>query len=285
MTPFETAMTGASPSAVEVRIIQRRVRPTASASASEWVGDAVFGTDGAPSDGPRPLRISEVEWIGADHQVVSVPVADGAVLGPDDVASLLHEARRRRLRVTVWAETDRRPNGTMTHRATFFEPAAPVLAGPPVDVRTTGDGVVVTVDEGEPPRRWWLLMYPVLLLSFAWVFFLVVGALPKMLRDIRRRATAGVTHRWVATLDADRLAIDVAHDESADEHIELDRADLIAVGAALGFHAYTTAGAVPLPGSWLTSRAADQPSISHDVAAALDAALARGRAEGPSDVA
>lgn len=274
MTPFDTAMTGASPSAVEVRIIQRRVRPSTGASAGEWVADAVLGTDSGPSDGPRPLRISEVEWIGADHQVVSVPVADGSILGPDDVASLLREARRRRLRVTVWAETDRRPNGTMVHRETYFDRSAPVGVQPPVEVTTTSDGVIVTVDEGEPPRRWWLVMYPVLLVSFTWVFFLVLGALPKMLRDIRRRAMVGVTHRWVATLDGDRLVIDVEHDESDDEHVEIDRADLVAIGAALGFHAYTTAGAVPLPARWLSTRAADQPTIADDVARVLDGALA-----------
>lgn len=274
MTPFDTAMAGASPSAVEVRIIQRRVRPTAAASASEWVGDAVFGTDSGPSDGARPLRICEIEWVGADHQLVSVPVADDASFGQNDVAALLVEARRRHLRVTVWAETDRRPNGTMVHRATFFDRSVPVGVQPPVDVTTTSDGVIVTVDEGEPPRRWWLVMYPVLLLSFAWVFFLVLGGLPKLLRDIRRRAMVGVTHRWVATLDGDRLVIDVEHDELDDEHVEIDRADLVAVGAALGFHAYTNAGAVPLSARWLSKRAADQPTIADDVARVLDGALA-----------
>jgi hypothetical protein len=276
MTPFDTAMTGASPSAVEVRIIQRRVRPDAGASAGEWVADAVLGTDSGPSDGPRPLRISEIEWIGADHQVASVPVAGDATFGPDDVAALLDEARRRRLRVTVWAETDRRSGGTMVQSGSFFDRSGPVSAPSPVSIVPTPDGIVVTVDESVPPQRWWLLMYPVLIVSFAWVFFLVIGALPRMLRDIGRRATTGVTHRWVATLDAERLVIDVDHAESDEQRIEIARADLIAVGAALGFCAYTTAGAVPLPGAWLTGNADDRSSITDGVARSLDAALVPG---------
>lgn len=280
MTPFETAMTGAAPDAVEVRIVRHRVRRTASTAASEWLADELMRTDGTPADAPRPLRVSEIEWVRGDNQVVSVPVADGATFEQDDIAALLAEARRRQIPVSTWQETDHRPSGRMQPGSAWFVGRpAPAPRHDVVTVTATADGVVVMVDESVRPKRWWLVMYPALILSFAWLFFLVLGTLPKMVRDIWRRAMVGVRHRWIASLDADRLTIDVDHDEAdrddadGDERIEIDRAGLVAIGSQFGLHAYTTEGAVPLPTRWVTGHSSDAAAMSDDVAALLNVAL------------
>ena len=267
------ALALAPPAPRELRIIRYRVRSSTGQAAGEWVGDAVFGSDAGPSDGARPLRVASVHWVDGAGATIAVEVGPGETVTPHDVARLMSEARRRGVMFAVWTETDHRPNGTMQLSETWFSGTTPDLPDVAVECRTTQDGMVVTVDERIAPQRWWLLMYVALLASFAWVFFLVIGGLPHMVRDIWRRAVTGIGQTTVFELDARSLRVEVTGG-SSELDMSVDRGRLLALGSTFGLTAYLTDEAVPLAVSWASADAARSRAQTASVVACLNRALA-----------
>lgn len=285
MSAADAAIAASPADAVEVRIVRYRVRPSAGKAASEWLGDAMLGADDGGGGGARhPLRTAAIHWVTASGGTVAVDVPIDERFGPDDVARLLVAARGRGVPCAVWTETDRLGGGSMQLSETWFgSPGAPGADGvgveaAAVDVQPTSDGAVVTVDEWQPPQRAWLLFYPVMLFSFAWVFFLFLGALPRMLRENWQRAMRGVGQRCVVTLDADALRFHVQRSGESATEIEVPRAALLALGTSLGFTAYTADGAIELPNQWAVTDLAQQQAIPPAIASAINAALARSAA-------
>lgn len=273
MSAAEAAIAVAPPDAVELRIVRYRLRKSAAQGVSEWVGDAVLGCDGGPSDGPKPLRTGVVHWITASGGTVPFELPGDDNFGPDDIARLLGEARRRNLRCAVWVETDRLGGGSMQLSESWFSGVAPSAPNDSVVVERTPHGVVVTVDELEPPHKAWLLFYPVLLVSFAWIFFLFVGGLRRMIRENWERAMVGTGQRFTASLDADQLSVEVVRNGRQESLIFIDRAGLVALGTAFGFTAYTRQGAVQLPNKWATLQLAEQHALAPAITAAINNAI------------
>ncbi len=270
MSRAEAAIAVAPPDAVELRIVRYRLRQPVGHAVSEWAGDAFFGGDGGPADGLKPLRTGVVHWITASGGTVPFELPGDENFGPDDIAVLLGAARRRNLRCAVWVETDRLGGGSMQLGESWFSGAAPSAPIDAVVVELTPDGVMIAVDELEPPHKAWLLFYPALLLSFAWVFFLFLGALPRMLRENWERAMVGTGQRFTASLDTQQLSVEVVRNGRQQSLISVDRGGLIALGTTFGFTAYTHQGAVDLPNTWATLQLAEQNALAPAITAALN---------------
>ncbi len=279
MSRADAAVAVAPPDAVELRIVRYRLRRSAGEALSEWAGDALLGGDGGPGADVPPLRTNVVHWIPATGGTVVFELPKDENFGADDIAQLLDAARRRGVPCAVWFETARLGGGSMQLQESWFSRVAALM--PPavdpvveaVEVEQTPDGVVVTVDEFEPPNRAWLLFYPALLFSFAWIFFLFLDALPRMLRENWQRAMVGTGQCFTATLDDARLAVDVVRNGRAETSITVDRSALLAVGTAFGFTAYTQSGAVELPNTWATMQQKSQQKMAPAIAAAINAAI------------
>ena len=273
MSPAEASIAAAPPDTVEVRIVRHRVRKPAPQALSEWVGNEILGGADGGTDGERPLRVSAIHWITSAGSTVPVDIPPDPEFAPRDVAILLTEAARRGVRCMVWSETNRIGGGSMQPGETWFAAADGGDGHPLVETRSTADGIVVSVDESIPPQRFWLLFYPVLLVTFAWVFFLVLGALPAMVRDIWQRSIRGTGQRFDATLDGRELRIEVERDGRVEPSVVIDRSALIAVGTTFGFVAYADGDAVALPSEFVTPDLTTQNEIRTAIAAAINQTL------------
>ena len=203
MRPLDDIVRTMPPDAVELRAVRFQVRPTAGESAGDWLSDAILGSESSPADGPRPLSIRELHWLTATGGTVLIRLDQRERVEPDDLARLMGAARRRGLRFAIWSQggTDLRPQMVLTEVWFTGHPPPPDPSAGRVRARVeetvTPTGTTVTIEERIGRQPLWLLMLPLLVLSFAWVFFLVLGALPKMVRDIWQRGARGV-RRWCA---------------------------------------------------------------------------------------
>lgn len=270
MSVVDDFLAGAPAGATEMRIVSYRVRPSTTQSVGSWLADELMGAGGEVSDAPRPLRIGLLEWLSADGGARQLTVPDDQTVDRDDLARLLVDARRRAVRVSMWSERDSAfGGGSMEAGSTFFAGAMPPLPHPAVTSDVVDGGVRVQAAVTTPPSRWWLIMYPVLIVTFAWVFFLFVGGLGTMIRRIWREGVTGSRSTLDASVVGDRLTMTVTM--SGEPVEEVDTAGVVAIGHG-GTVAYTTSGAVDLPRVQAID-SATTAAIGTDVASRLNRAL------------
>ncbi len=262
------------PDAVELRVVRRFVRKTTGQAASEWLGDALAGSEG-PSDASPPLRITEIHWLTATHATTPIVLGPDERVDPDDLAVLISEARRSGLRFAIWSEGGAPRNPTMTQVAAWFTGASvqPGASSPLVQVDRRHDEFTVIVDEHQPRQPWWLIMIPAMVLSFAWIFFLVLGALPRMVREIWQRGAVGLRQRTIAVVDTKELQVRVERNGKLLTAVTTERQGLAAIGEAAGLTAYTDGGAVDLQAAWATTDTTEQAAIKRAMARAVNSEI------------
>ncbi|MEL6891935.1 MAG: hypothetical protein AAFP84_10075, partial [Actinomycetota bacterium] len=238
-----------------------------------WVADALWGSEYGPSESTPSTRAAEIHWLTASGATTPIVLDERERVDADDVSRLVVEARRTGLRFAVWSEEGpvRRPSIALTAALFTGQPPRPVDEA--VQVERANGSVTVTIAERQPRQPWFLIMIPVLIVTFAWLFFLVVGGLGRTLREIWERGVSGVSQRTVADFVDGSLRVRAERNGTIIDEVEMPIADVAAVATLNGLTACTTTGAVPLPNDWGTTDVAVRRSLTESFATALNIEL------------